>query len=110
MMSVGQRIKILQEEKRVSNKELADLLHVAKNTVSGYVNDKSEMTYESLVAVADRFDVTTDYLLCRTEEPSIPLRLSRSERLLIEELRTLNPDQKALAAQTVQFMARQNSK
>ena len=107
-MSLGERIKILQEEKRISNKEIADRLHVAKNTVSGYVNDKSEMTFEALVKVADLFGVSTDYLLGRTDVPEIPLRLSESERRLILDLRTLNPDQKAVAAQSIQLMAEQN--
>ena len=109
-MSLGARIKALQEEKRISNKEIADLLHVAKNTVSGYVNDKSEMTFEALVKVADLFGVSTDYLLGRTDVPEIPLRLSDSERRMILDLRTLNPDQKAVAAQNILFMAEQNRK
>ena len=109
-MSLGERIKILQEEKHISNKEIADLLHVAKNTVSGYVNDKSEMTFEALVKVADLFGVSTDYLLGRTDVPEIPLRLSDSERRMILDLRTLNPDQKAVAAQNILFMAEQNRK
>ncbi len=108
MMTLGERIKILQETQGISNKTIADLLHVANNTVSGYVRDKSEMTFESLVKLADLFCVSTDYLLGRTEIPDIPLRLSDSERRLILDLRTLNPDQKAVAAQNVKFMAEQN--
>ncbi len=108
MMTLGERIKVLQETKNISNKAIAELLHVASNTVSGYVNDKSEMTFESLVKLADLFDVSTDYLLGRTDVPEIPLRLSEPERRLILELRTLNPDQKAVAAQSVRFMAEQN--
>ena len=107
-MTTGERIKILQEEKSVSNKAIAELLHVASNTVSGYVNDKSEMTFYSLVKIADLFNVTTDYLLGRTDVPEVPLRLSEGERRLILELRTLSPDQKAIAAQNIRFMAEQN--
>ena len=107
-MTTGERIKILQEEKSVSNKAIAELLHVASNTVSGYVNDKSEMTFDSLVKIADLFNVSTDYLLGRTDVPEVPLRLSEGERRLILELRTLSPDQKAVAAQNIRFMAEQN--
>ena len=108
MMTLGERIKVLQEAQGVSNKAIAELLHVAENTVSGYVRDKSEMTFDSLVKIARLFQVTTDYLLGLTDEPKVPLRLSDSERRLILDLRTLNPDQKAIAAQTVQLMAEQN--
>lgn len=107
-MTLGERIKVLQEEKKISNKMIAKLLHVADNTVSGYVNDKSEMTFEALVKLADLFQVSTDYLLGRTDVPEVPLRLSEGERRLIMDLRTLNPDQKAVAAQNIQFMAGQN--
>jgi transcriptional regulator with XRE-family HTH domain len=107
-MTLGERIKILQETHGVSNKAIADLLHVADNTVSGYVHNKSEMTFDSLVKLADLFEVSTDYLLGRTDIPDVPLRLSDSERRLILDLRTLRPDQKAVAAQTVRFMAEQN--
>lgn len=107
-MTLGERIKVLQENKKISNKMIAKLLHVADNTVSGYVNDKSEMTFDALVKLADLFQVSTDYLLGRTDMPEIPLRLSESERRLILDLRTLNPDQKAIAAQNIQFMASQN--
>ena len=110
MLTLGERIKILQEATGVKNKEIAAFLHVAKNTVSGYVQDKSEMTFESLVKIADLFHVTTDYLLGRTDIPEIPLRLSDSERRLILDLRTLNPDQKAIAAQNIRFMAEQNQR
>ena len=107
-MTLGERIKVLQEEREISNKTIARLLHVADNTVSGYVNDKSEMTFDALVKLADLFQVSTDYLLGRTDIPEVPLRLSESERRLISDLRTLNLDQKAIAAQNVQFMASQN--
>ena len=107
-MTLGERIKILQESKNIPNKVIANLLHVADNTVSGYVNDKSEMTFDSLVKIADLFGVTTDYLLGRTDVPEVPLRLSEGERRLVLELRTLSPDQKAVAAQNIRFMAEQN--
>ena len=50
------------------------------------------------------------YLLGRTDVPEIPLRLSDSERRMILDLRTLTPDQKAVAAQNILFMAEQNRK
>ena len=58
--------------------------------------------------IADYLNVTTDYLLGRTDVPEVPLRLSEGERRLILELRTLSPDQKAVAAQNIRFMAEQN--
>lgn len=110
MMSLGERIKILQEEHRISGKEIAELLNVASNTVSGYVNDKSEMTFESLVALANLFQVTTDYLLGLTDDPSRPLVLSDTERGLVERFRALSREQKELLLHTAAFMQKQNQR
>jgi transcriptional regulator with XRE-family HTH domain len=110
IMTTGERIKCLQEERRVSNKDLAALLHVANNTISGYVNDKSEMTFDALCRLADYFQVTTDYLLCRTDQPELPLRLTARERELVERFRALGRDQKEVVAHTVRLMQEQNQR
>ena len=107
-MSLGERIKILQETKNISNKTIANLLHVANNTVSGYVHDKSEMTFDSLVKLADLFGVTTDYLLGVTDDPARPFPVSPGERALLADLRSLSREQKELIVQSIRLMKKQN--
>ena len=109
-MTLGERIKILQEEQGVSNKVIAELLHVADNTVSGYVRDKSEMTFESLMKIAGLFHVTTDYLLGLTDDPNPPYPVSTGERAMLESFRTLNREQKELIVQNIELMRRQNQR
>ena len=51
----------------VSQKELADYLHVKQNTYSQYENGHRELPLEALIALAKFYDTSTDYILELTE-------------------------------------------
>ena len=109
-MYIGERIKNLLTDRDEKQKEMAEEIGIHPGTLSGYLTDKHQMPFDVLVQIANHLKVTTDYLLGCTDVPDIPLRLSDSERRLILDLRTLNPDQKAIAAQNIRFMAEQNQR
>ena len=68
-MMTGQRIRDLRKEKRLSQTELADVVHVSQQTITAQENDKAEPSSSAIAALADYFGVTTDYLLGRTPTP-----------------------------------------
>lgn len=107
-MDVARRIRDLLTDRDIKNRTLARTLGLGESTLSGYLRGVRTMPYDVFVQIADHLQVSADYLLGRTDIPDIPLRLSDSERRLILDLRTLNPDQKAIAAQNIKFMAEQN--
>jgi transcriptional regulator with XRE-family HTH domain len=107
-MDVARRIRDLMTDRDIKNRTMARELGLKESTLSGYLRGERTAPYDVLVQIADYLSVSTDYLLGRTEIPDLPLRLSDSERRLILDLRTLRPDQKAVAAQNVRFMAEQN--
>ncbi|MEG2483808.1 MAG: helix-turn-helix transcriptional regulator [Lachnospiraceae bacterium] len=53
----------LREEKEIGQKDLADLLKLTKGSISNYEKGKFEPDISSIKALADFFDVSTDYLL-----------------------------------------------
>ena len=65
-MSLGQRLRSLREEREVYQKELAKLLHVSVGTISNYETDTHLPDAEKIRALADYFQVSSDYLLERT--------------------------------------------
>ncbi|MGG1786569.1 helix-turn-helix domain-containing protein [Brevibacillus formosus] len=72
MMSiVGQRIKWLREQKQWSQLQLAEKLGI-HNTVLSRIEsgDKKGVDAHLISKVADLFEVSTDFLHGRTEEPS----------------------------------------
>jgi len=61
-------IKKLREEKKLSQKDIADHLGVTRQAVNSYECGRREPDYEVLVKLADYFGVTVDYLLGRTTD------------------------------------------
>ena len=62
------RLKELRKKRKISQLKLALDLNMNQNTVSRYENMEREADYETLIQIADYFDVSLDYLLGRTDE------------------------------------------
>ena len=62
------RLKQLRTEKKISQLKLALNLNTNQNTISRYENMEREADYETLIKIADYFDVSLDYLLGRSDE------------------------------------------
>lgn len=65
-MTFGIRLRSLREDKDISTTDLANVLHIQTRTLNYYETDKREPDYSTLIKIADYFDVSLDYLLCRT--------------------------------------------
>ncbi len=65
------RLKQLRLQKGIFQLKLAIDLNMNQNSISRYETGEREMDYRTLVAVADYFGVSIDYLLERTENPKL---------------------------------------
>ena len=77
-MDFGQILTNLREEKGIYQKQLASYLNVSIGTISNYENGVHCPDLNTLCRIADYFDVTTDYLLGRTQYQFDPQTLNRS--------------------------------
>jgi transcriptional regulator with XRE-family HTH domain len=66
-MNFGKRLRQLRKEKGLTQAELAKLLSIGESTVSFYESGKRQPDYETLIRLAEVFNVSVDYLLGRTE-------------------------------------------
>lgn len=84
----GQRLEKLMKEKVNS---------FSRTTPNKWKTGESRPTGEIITAIADILNVSTDYLLCRTEDPTDHTQtepeLTAKERELLKMFRTLNPQQ-----------------
>lgn len=66
-MNFGKTLQNLRTERGIFQKELAAALHLSVGTVSNYEEGVSTPDLEMLCRIADYFQVSTDYLLGRTQ-------------------------------------------
>ena len=62
------RIRDLREDRDLTQKEIAEYLHVKQNTYSQYESGQRQLPVEFLIALAKYYDTSTDYLLGLTDE------------------------------------------
>lgn len=65
-MTVGQKIKKLREENKISQLELSKAVGINNSVMSRIELDERPIRDDELVKIADFFDVSADYLLGRT--------------------------------------------
>ena len=65
------RLKELRKQRGISQLKMAMDLNMNQNSVSRYKNGQREVGYETLIAFADYFRVSIDYLLERTDDPRL---------------------------------------
>ena len=72
-MTLGQKIKKLRNEKGLTQKDLADQVHVTFQTVSKWEKDENEPDVSTLRELAKLFDCSLDYLLSEDDkEEQVP--------------------------------------
>jgi len=61
------RIRDLREDNDITQKEIADYLHIKQNTYSQYENGKRQLPIDMLIALARFYNTSTDYILGLTD-------------------------------------------
>lgn len=90
-------LKAIRHARGISQQTLANAMGITQQSINKYENHKIEPDINTLIALADYFDVTVDYLVGRTDENNQPLsdsnsllskysRLNKSEKICIDTL------------------------
>ncbi len=69
MKILAQRLFALRKERNLTQEHVADAVGISFNSYRRYEKDEREPMAPTIVAMADFFQVSTDYLLGRTEQP-----------------------------------------
>jgi transcriptional regulator with XRE-family HTH domain len=83
-MTIFERVKMLADKQHISIVELEEKLNFSRNSL--YSWKKNKPSVDKLNAVADYFDVTTDYLLGRTETPQFTRKDEKDVQRLLQEM------------------------
>ena len=70
MSFFSEKLKTLRTQKQVRQKDIAAAMGVSLRAYQYYETDTKEPTMSNLIALADYFDVSIDYLVGRTDNPT----------------------------------------
>ena len=83
-MTLGQKIKKLRTEKGLTQKDLADDIHVTFQTVSKWENDENEPDVSTIRELAKLFGCTLDYLLSEEEDIKTNIKENNEDEKIAE--------------------------
>ena len=104
MRKFGEILAELRQDRKLTQKDLAQEMFVSVGTISNYENGVHYPNVEKLISLADFFDVTTDYLLgrCKVDiSPDVFDEVIIGEKNLghlIEDIRRITPNRKQALA------------
>ena len=84
-------IEKLRKQRRLTQEQLADIIGIGRDTLGRYEAEVTDMKVSVLIALADYFNVTTDYILGRSTKQYIDRKkvfdaISDNHLKLISEL------------------------
>ena len=71
MFDFGTHLKSIRLSKNLTQKQLAINIGMTERGIQNYELAKRKPTYDMLLALADYFDISVDYLMGRTDKQEI---------------------------------------
>ncbi len=109
-------LKSLRTENNLSQDELAKELNYTQSNISEWEKGSVEPKAAALLKISDYFQVSTDYLLGRTQEfndfviSKEDFALSYEEKVLITDYRSFGPQFKKIVKDTVKALKNSNGR
>lgn len=85
-LTFGEKIKEARKAKKLTQKQLADKIGAAHNSISDWENDKNKPDPDTIELLCGVLEITPNYLLA-----SNPDEFSPAEKMIIKKYRSLDP-------------------
>jgi transcriptional regulator with XRE-family HTH domain len=69
-MFFSERLVLLRKSKNLTQKQLAVEMHLSELAIQHYESRRRKPAFDILIALADYFDVSLDYLVGRSDDPA----------------------------------------
>lgn len=87
---LGERLRDLRITTGKTQQDIADMLNLSRSAYALYETGKRQLNYESLLALAQCYGVSLDYLFGRTQVREPLDAFSAEERLVLRQYRRLD--------------------
>lgn len=104
------RLRFLRNERGESLEVVAKYLNVTVQTISNYENEKRDMSPDIIIKLAKYFNVTTDYLLCKSDIRNPEININEVDIAFAEGLKGLNETNKAIIKTTLEALLAKQEK
>ena len=65
------RLKYLRESELLTQKQVAEQIFCGQRAYAYYESEERDIPTQTLIRLADFYNVSIDYLLCRTDNPQM---------------------------------------
>lgn len=104
------KIKELREKKKLTKKEIAKIIDVSERAYITYEYGQREPSMDTIIKLADFYEVTTDYLLGREtkKEPDVLTKLTKeynlteTERILVSAYLGISKEERTRFIETIE--------
>ncbi len=87
MVNMGERLKQLRNQKKLTQKQVADRIGLAISAISSYESGTRYPSYETLIKFARIYHVSTDFLLGLVDTQNIDVTgLDENEICIVSQL------------------------
>jgi len=99
-------LKVLRTQHHLSQQQLADYLHISQQSVYKYENSLATPDLQILIAMADLFNCSIDYLVDYSSiphkiEPVTEISLNENELEMMKSFRKLSPSHMKLVTDLI---------
>jgi len=70
MLLINERVKNLRVSNNLTQKQLAEVLKIQPNSVQRIEYGTARPSLDTLIALADYFNISLDYLIGRSDDPT----------------------------------------
>ena len=81
METIGSRLKAFRQSTGLSQQKFSEIAGASQSSINRFEHDQAEAPYKVLLWYADYFDVSMDYIYCRTDKPQGKLYAYEPESL-----------------------------
>lgn len=107
---LSERLIKQRKKKKKTQQEMADYLGITRPAYTAYERGNRQPDYETLQKLADFFDVSLDYLLGRTDDPTPPEQkldewgLSEEDMVFFKDFASLSEEDKQKAIEHIRYL------
>lgn len=85
-----ERLKLLRSSAKLTQSEVAQALNITREAYTMYETGKRQISHETLCNIADFYQVSLDYLFCRTDIDDPIEHFTKEEYTLLQNYRSLD--------------------